>query len=326
MSLSRLGAVAFAAACACLPSLSSAQSSVSLYGLVDMSAGRAKPPGGEATWNVASGNMTTSFWGVKGTEDLGGGLKGIFALESFLRADTADAGRFTGDGFWARSAYVGLSSGLGTLTLGRNTTTLFVSTLLFNALGDSFGFSPSIRHYFTSGTATGDTGWSDSVSYGSPSFGGLTVKLQGAAGEGSGGKNWGGHLLYFGGPFAATLAYQKVEKGATVDDTKTLSGGVSWNFGWAKLFAQYGKVDNDTTGNSFKLADASVAVPIGAGSVLLAWGQLKPDTGAKRVTISGGYDHYLSKRTDVYAIVMRDDIDDVSPTGLSFGVGVRHRF
>lgn len=326
MSRPRLGAVAFAAACACLPALSSAQSSVTLYGLVDMSAGRSKAPGGEAIWNASSGNMTTSYWGVKGTEDLGGGLKGIFALESFLRADTGDSGRFATDNFWARSAYVGLSSGAGSLTLGRNTTALFLSTLLFNSFGDSFGYSPSIRHYFTSGTVTGDTGWSDSVTYTSPTMGGFSAKLQGAAGEGNGGKNWGGHLLYFGGPFGATLAYQKVEKGATIDDTKTVSGGVSWNLGWAKLFAQYGKVDNDTTGNTFKLTDASVSVPIGAGSALLAWGQLKPDVGAKRVTISGGYDYFLSKRTDLYAVVMRDEIKDVDPTGLSFSFGIRHRF
>jgi hypothetical protein len=74
---------------------------------------------------------------------------GTFALNSFLRADNGAAGRFNGDAFWARDAYVGLSGAFGTSLLGRNTTPLFVSTLLFNAFGDSFAFSPSIRQLFT---------------------------------------------------------------------------------------------------------------------------------------------------------------------------------
>lgn len=48
--------------------------------------------------------MTTSFIGVKGNEDLGGGMSAVFAIESFMRNDTGSAGRFDADTFWARSA------------------------------------------------------------------------------------------------------------------------------------------------------------------------------------------------------------------------------
>ena len=140
--------------------------------------------------SVDSGNMTTSFFGLKGGEDLGGGLTASFVIESFLRPDAGAAGRFATDNFWARSANVSLSSkSAGTLRLGRITTPFFIATLVHNALGDSFGFSPSIRQVFTSGTVTGDTGWSDAVSYSTPAMGGFSAVAMVAAGEGGGGRN-----------------------------------------------------------------------------------------------------------------------------------------
>jgi predicted porin len=193
-----------------------AQSSVTMYGLIDLSVGSSKAPGGTANKNVNSGNMTTSFIGFKGTEDLGGGMQAVFAIESFMRNDTGESGRFGTDTFWARSAYVGLSNSAGTLTFGRNTTALFVNTLIFNSFGDSFGFSPAIRHTFTSGgnfQVSGDTGWSDSIKYSSPRFGGLSFTGHAALGESNGGRNLGFSVLYFGGPFGAGFAWQSVEKG-----------------------------------------------------------------------------------------------------------------
>ena len=68
-----------------------AQSSVSLYGLVDLSVGSFQSPGADATKGVNSGNMTTSFYGLKGSEDLGSGLKANFAVESFMRRTPHDA-------------------------------------------------------------------------------------------------------------------------------------------------------------------------------------------------------------------------------------------
>ena len=311
----------------CLPGVALAQSSVQLYGLVDVSVGQFDLAGGLENKAVASGNMTTSYIGFKGTEDLGGGLSARFQIESFLRADTGESGRFGGDAFWARNAFVGLSGGFGSLSVGRNTTTLFVSTLLFNPFGDSFGFSPSIRHYFAGGVGvtTGDTGWSDSLSYASPKLGGLSFTVQAAAGEGNGGRNLGGQALYFGGPFAASLAYQTVEKGATVADTRTWQAGGSYDFGLVKLFGQYGQVHNDSTDVAYKLTELGASVPVGQGKLLLAWGRQAADTDITRNTTSLGYDHSLSKRTDVYAVWMNDQLTDRA-TGNSVAVGVRHRF
>ena len=218
-----LGALLLAAGAA------QAQSTVQLYGLFDMSVGVSKDPGASGSVkNAESGKMSTSFIGFKGSEDLGGGLSAIFQLDSFLRGDSGQAGRYNGDAFWARNAWVGLSSkDWGWVKLGRNTTPLFVSTLSFNAFGDSFGYSPSIRHVFTSNTVSGDSGWNDSVLYGTPVFGGFSGTAFVAAGEANGGRNTGLGLNYAGGPLAAALVYQDVKKGATIDDTKTWQG-VDW--------------------------------------------------------------------------------------------------
>lgn len=308
-----------------------AQSSVALYGLVDVSVGSSKNPGASASVkNVESGKMSTSFIGFKGTEDLGDGLTAFFQIDSFLRADGGQSGRFNGDAFWARNAFVGLrSKDWGDIKLGRNTTPLFVATLSYNPFGDSFGYSPSIRHIFTSGTTTGDSGWSDSVLYTTPTVSGFNGTAFVAAGEGQGGRNTGLSAQYnAGGPFAASIVFQKVGKdgGATpVDDSKTWLGSMSYDLGVVKLFGQYAKVDNTTRNIDYKVYEGGASVPIGNGKILAQYGQISPSIGAKRKTFTVGYDHWLSKRTDVYAMAMSDKLTGQS-NGNSFSVGVRHRF
>jgi predicted porin len=288
--------------------------------------GRFQAPGAAAVNAVESGKMTTSHIGFRGTEDLGGGLSAVFALEHFLRADTGSAGRFDADTFWARNAFVGLTGSFGSVHAGRLTTSLFVNTLRFNPFGDSFGFSPSIRHFFASGTVTGDSGWSDSVRYTSPTIGGAAFTAHVAAGEGNGGRNAGVSGQYGSGPVALAAAWQNVKKGATVADTTTWQLSGSYDFSVVKVFAQYGNVDNDTTKNDYKIAELGASVPVGdLGKVLMQWGQIDPKTGAKRTTVSVGYDHNLSKRTDLYGIYMNDKLSGLS-AGNSYGVGVRHRF
>ena len=327
--------VALAVCMALSATAAMAQSSVSMYGLIDLSVGQfavlnAAGTKYVETKGVNSGNMSTSFIGFKGTEDLGGGLSALFAIESFMRNDTGSASQFDTDTFWARSAYVGLKSGAGTLTLGRNTTSLFVNTLLFNSFGDSFGFSPAIRQTFTSGGAvqvSGDTGWSDSVKYASPSFGGLSFTGHVAAGENTGGRNVGLSALYFGGPFAGGFAWQKVEKGvgAFNPDTTAWQLGGSFNMAPVKFYAQYGSSDNKTINNTTKVIGLGADYALGAGKLMVQWNKQSPDVGADLKTLSFGYDHNLSKRTDVYAVYMNEKQTGLS-TGNSYAVGVRHRF
>lgn len=312
-----------------------AQSSVQIYGLIDMSVGSNKTPGGTSVRNVDSGKMSTSFYGFSGTEDLGGGLSAQFKLEGFLRGDTGEQGRFAGDAQFARTSSVGLShKDFGTISFGRTTTQLFVSTLLFNAFGDSFGYSPSIRHYFSSGagSVTGDTGWNDSIAYSSPTlsgfrFGTSVTTKESATGVGNGG-NWSMGLSYGGsGRFAASVVHQNVKKDAAVaiPDTATTQLGASYDFGLAKAFLQYGQIKNTTLSNRTNITGAGVRVPVGSGAFVAQYSATDLRVGADRETLSFGYLHTLSRRTELYAVVMSDKLDGLSSGG-GYSLGIRHRF
>ncbi|WP_084360457.1 porin [Hydrogenophaga palleronii] len=311
-----------------------AQSTVQVYGLIDMSVGSTKAPGGTSVTGVDSGRMSTSFYGFSGSEDLGSGLSAQFKIEGFFRGDTGEQARFNGDAQFSRTASVGLShKDFGSINFGRTTTQLFISTLMFNAFGDSFGYSPATRHYFASGagSVTGDSGWNDSVSYASPTLGGFRfgtsiATKESAAGVGNGG-NWSVGVSYSGGPLAASLVYQNVKKDAAAPlaDTETTQLGASYDFTVAKAFLQYGQVKNTTTLIKTDIVGAGVRVPLGAGAVIAQYGSMDLNVGADRDTVSLGYVHNLSRRTDVYAVFMHDKLEGLS-AGRSYSVGIRHRF
>jgi predicted porin len=349
-----LRASAIALACLAVGGVAHAQSSVSAYGLIDVSAGQFQTPGSAKLKRLDSGNMSTSYIGFKGSEDLGGGLRANFQLESFIGVDTGGAGRVTGvDAFWARNANVSLSGGFGTIKMGRQGPPLFVSTLLFNAFSDSFGFSPAIRQYYSLNVGTpnknvtplvGDSGWNNAIGYSLPSYGGLSATVLVAAGENaatSKGKNVGGNVLYFGGPVALTAAWQSVKsQGVLGQGIATFPGfagqtayqvGGSFDAGPVKLFAQYGKIktdankDVDTTNYN-----VGAKVPMGAGAVLVQYGNSKigtegvvGDTASK--IASAGYDYFLSKRTDIYAVVMFEKYTGFAH-GSNYAVGLKHTF
>jgi predicted porin len=332
-TMTKLSLAAAIAACA-LAGTAQAQSSASVYGLLDIGVGQFQSAGADKVWRADSGNMTTSFLGFRGSEDLGGGLKAKFVIEHFLRVDQGAAGRFDGDAFWARNAFVGLEGSFGSSTLGRNTTPLFVSTLAFNAFGDSFSFSPSIRHYFL-GAVLADTGWNNSIRYISPNLSGTTINAMANLSEGGGnGKNMSMSALYFAGPLGFAAAWQSVKNGAAgapagFGKQSAYQFGASYDLEVAKLFGQYGQVktyaaaDTKTTLYSF-----SASVPVGLGAVLLAYGSAEDETGsasATRKTLSVGYDYNLSKNTDVYAVYMNDKATGLS-AGNTFAAGIRSKF
>jgi predicted porin len=323
---------------ACVTTVS-AQSSLTLYGLVDLSVGEYQAAGAVKNKKVDNGNMTTSFWGLSGVEDLGGGLTAKFAIESFFRPATGEAGRFGTDAFWSRKSYVGLESAqLGTMTLGRNSTLMFVSTLKFNPFGDSFGFSPSIRQYFVLGGLLGDSGWSNTVAYYSPKMSGLNVDAMVTTSDAAPalGRNSSVSASYASGPFAMALTWQEVKNGVPVapagfKSQKATQVGASFDAKVAKFYAQWGKIKTDATVDSDNsLYQLGAAVPVLAnGKVLLAYGHSDTDTGAATTTVRKvttlGYDHNLSKRTDLYGVVMLDSKTGLA-RGTSYAVGMRHRF
>jgi predicted porin len=326
-----------------------AQSSVQVYGLIDLSLGQFQNAGTVKLKRLDSGNMATSYLGFKGKEDLGGGLSANFVLDAFLLADSGGASRVPGvDAFWARNANVSLSGGFGSVKLGRAGTPFFVSTLVFNSLIDSFGYSPSIRQYYNAPYGTpliGDSAWNNAITYSTPGgLGGFSANLMVAAGEGAAtakGRNVGLNVLYFGGPFAVTGAWQQVKAQGTLgrpisafpgfQSQSAYEVGGSYDLGAVKLFLQYGRVTTDATADvTTTNIHFSAKVPVGAGAVLAAFGDSKiatqgspADKKSQMLTLS--YDYFLSKRTDVYALYMLDKFTNLSK-GNTLALGVRHTF
>ena len=323
-----------------------AQSSVQLMGLTDVFVGSMKNAGDAGKKSVVdSGGMTTSWFGFKGTEDLGGGLKADFLLTSFIQVDTGSQGRFANDTFFSRDASVGLSGGFGSVKLGRGMAPNFLPSIIANPMGDSFKFAPVILHMnvpLFNGTGWGattpsDTGWSNEIVYTTPNIGGLTANVHYQFGEVAGDnskKNVGVNALYFNGPITLVGFYERDQisnpavPNTYLGSTKTdwMLGG-TYDFTVVKAFATYGQAKDDNTDNKAKTTQLGVSVPTGtAGKVLASYAQTKlSDTDVSRKTFTVGYDYALSKRTDVYAMAMNDRITHQTK-GNSFGLGIRHRF
>lgn len=340
-----------------------AQSSVTLSGLADAYVGSIRMAGDGRKTVLGSGGMSTSYWSVAGIEDLGGGLTAGFKLGAFYRIDSGDAGRYSGDNYFARDANVSLSGGWGTLSLGRSSAPNFLPTVLFNPFGDSFAFSPLVLHSavapvgFAYSTNTADTGWSNQIVYSTPSFGGLRANLHYQFGEQSSSglrdaNNHGIDLWYSAGPLALVAYYERAQIAnpagtsliANGDTRKSGMLGASYDFQWAKFFLTYGEARRELSDESSKTLQVGVSAPLGGGrlaasvaqtrrevpvylelAVLPGWTLESGAQATRRSTATIGYDHFLSRRTDLYANVMHDRASDVN-SGTSFGVGVRHRF
>ncbi|SIT39971.1 Outer membrane protein porin [Paraburkholderia piptadeniae] len=329
-----------------------AQSSVQLYGQVDEWVGATKFPGSKTAWNVSGGGMSTSYWGIKGSEDLGNGYKAIFTLEDFFRAQNGKFGRFDGDTFFGRNAYVGVESPFGTVTAGRLTTHLFVSTILFNPFIDSYVFSPMVYHVFlglgtfptytTDMGVVGDSGWNNAVQYSTPDFNGLSGSAMYAFGNTAGqnsSKKYSAQFLYFHGPFAATGVYQYVNFNNTPADLGSLVAGLksqsvaqlglSYDLKFVKFYGQYMYTKNDQEVGSWHVntAQGGVSVPLGTGTVMASYAYSRDAGGLDQMHQSAaiGYDYPLSKRTDVYAAYLYDKYTSQS-SGYTAGVGIRAKF
>ncbi|WP_133664003.1 porin [Paraburkholderia sp. BL10I2N1] len=318
-----------------------AQSSVAFYGLADAFVGELHPAGARGNaWQVGSGGMTTSYWGMSGQEDLGHGLKTVFTLEGFFRINSGQSGSFTGQSFFGRNAFVGLAGDFGKLTVGRNTAPLFVSTLLFNPFGNSFAFSPIVIHSYLDSAlgaapVQGDTALDNSLLYQTPQLGGLSGSVlysnAGVAGH-PGQANYSASVLYFAGPFSATAAVQSLHTTSILLNQATaqtayLVGG-AYRFALAKLYAQYEHIENNSPVKD-DTCQLGASVPAGAGSVLMSWAgtwrRQAPGANVRWMTAALGYDYPLSKRTDLYAAYRYDKVAGV-PSGSSMGAGLRVQF
>jgi predicted porin len=341
------------AAAALLALAGAAQAQVKLYGMVDMSVGsfeNAHAKGASVrTTEVASGKMMTSYFGLSGSEDLGGGLKAEFVLESFLGADNGQNVTNLANGFWSRGSFLALSGGFGKLAVGQYDNPLFTAGYLYNPFGSSMQFSPTMRHYYASnaslpsggnfaltGAAGFDTGFVNSLTYETPNMGGFMATLQYSPKESAAANtknSYSAAVNYTAGPLSAQLTYVKGGLAAAYsDDQKVWSLGGSYDFGMVKAFLQYTDSDSTTNAREDKMYQVGVTVPLSdKASVMASYGQLKRDPDAvgvaesKDKVFSLGYGYTLSKRTDVYGVFTNNTATGLE-SGQTFAVGIRHNF
>ncbi len=336
----------------------SAQSSVTLYGRLDAGLGRqttettgAAPVQSLTQTLVTSSALNTTFWGIKGTEDLGGGLKANFQLESGFAVDTGAAAAT----LFEREAHVGLAGGFGSVDFGRQ----------YSAYDALFGATNNIANtnvastgtVWATGVAAYATRLNNSISYQSPTVGGFSGKFVLGLGENAvnatvttaaanAAQNVSLNLMYGAGPLVVGLAYQKdqaqligvLPAASSFNDTTNTLLAASYDLGVAKLTGGYNKASNKTRNdNEYQLG---VNVPMGATTLFAGYsksassGANLADLNSHGFTLAGAYS--LSKRTTLYAGYLSTSVEGsavaVLPANIStvktttFATGVRHTF
>jgi predicted porin len=298
MKLRPVVLAALAAVCA----VASAEDSLTVFGIVDLAARVVKND--DTQYQLASGGMSTSRLGFRGTEDLGGGLSAGFWLEARLTPDTADS-NFTFD----RRSTVSLTSRTaGELRLGRDWVPTYYEWLRFDPFGDA-GLGASTRMAAGSGIVPPGGAYStlaradNLVAYFTPAgLGGLFAHVAVAAGEGQpGNKYMGGRLGYSDGPIVGSASYGRTEVTAS-DDAVLWSVGGAYDFRFMRLMGFYSTLEIGSSSQDNWLL--GVTAPFGAWQVLGSYQGMNGSGGlngqeAWGVAVSAVYS--LSKRTAVYA-------------------------
>ncbi|MES2718207.1 MAG: porin [Pseudomonadota bacterium] len=317
--------------------VASAQSSVTLYGRVDLSINK---PTGSANKNMSNGSG--SRFGVRGVEDLGGGLSAFFNLEHRFDADTGaqSAGPIAASAtsnaaplsrFWTGRSIVGLQGGFGKITLGREYTTAFLQSQL---AADPWGWDTVVSgtpsgglNQLITGGAIARVRNDSSLTY-NFSAAGFSVGAQIAEATDTinnfNKKPFNFALNYAAGPVSLGLGYEKTGQVAA-DTAKWLTVNGSFNLGAVKLGALYGK-GNTAAGADHKSYLLTAVAPLGQGEFRASYGRLKNETAnvdaAKGFAL--GYHYALSKRTTLYTDFLRNTALATNKTGYDFGI--KHNF
>jgi predicted porin len=300
--------LAILAALAAVSAAASAQSNVTLFGVLDEAARYVKN-GDLKMKSLVSGGINTSRLGVRGTEDLGDGLKAGFWLETGLNPDSGT--QSDGTRFWNRRSTVSLIGNFGEVRLGRDYTPTYTGYSDYDPFGDN-GVAASGKFDSSLGTAR-DTGTraDNQIAYFTPgNLGGFYGRASVASGEGTAGKKYiGGRAGYAAGPLDVSASYGQTTVAPVLgeDKFKTADIGASYDFGVVKATGYY-------TQSKFvdqKIATYSIGaiVPIGVGQLKAAYTHANASgTNAAGVNVDAndanqfavGYVYNLSKRTAVY--------------------------
>ena len=330
-----------AALVASLPLFAQAQSSVTMYGIVDASVGieDTDTPGTDSTFVVQSGTQSTSRIGFRGTEELGNGLKALFNIEADVNVDTGAGNNV----LFQRRAVVGMEGGFGTVTVGREYSPAAAIAQASDALGHGF-YGSSLASFV--GTDRLTRRLSNSVNYKSKAWNGITVGAAYGAGEQQTGpsrdvKGVSLEATNFGIYLGA--AYQETD--LVGGKKKEYASGVGYKWSDFEVRAGYLVADPAGGNNAYEQINVGGTFATGPNKFFLQFQRQELGNGAEGNGMTLAYTYTLSKRTTLYstfAILKNNDTGTFGltsaggtfgPAATAFGadpkvfnVGVRHSF
>ena len=309
----------------------SAQSSVTLFGIVDATIQRVTNKDGPSVTRLTNSGYNSSRLGFRGTEDLGGGASASFWLEAGLTNDDgtgvasnvnnqAVLGFVPGTGAnppvrpgsqgltFNRRSTVSLAGGWGEVRLGRDYTPQFWNLTVFDPFGtNGIGTTQTLNSIITGSTAVRA---SNSLGYFLPgNLGGFYGQYQHYLGENASGAansndgtGDGFRIGWANGPINVALGMSETKNHIAGVDAKFKQNNVGgqWDFGFAQLMGHYSWDSvGDTDAQGWLLGGLW---GIGAGQIRLAYSEYKIKLGSepKSAKWALGYVHNLSKRTAVY--------------------------
>lgn len=299
-----------------------AQSSVTVYGIADVWVGSVKAGGGSRTTVMESGGVSGSRWGLKGSEDLGGGLKANFLLEQGFAIDTGATA--AGQAF-ARQAYVGFSGGFGEVKLGKMWTAYDDISGAANSAFDS-ALSPQNNVWYSTGY---DANPANGFYYASPNMGGISGAFSYSLDEKTTGRSavTALHVKYEGGPLYVGFGYQNQNPYGPEAATKFIRLNGTYDLGVAKVLAGYGKVDYPGTSSNATDWELGVDVPMSSTLTLSGGVAGSKLAGVKSTGYALAAAYSMSKRTTLYGGFHSSSEKNTNAGDLDvLAVGVKHTF
>ena len=308
------------------PALALAQTSTSVYGIADAGVRHttgmtaANAPSAASATSLASGVNNTSRFGLRGREELGGGLYALFNFETGLNIDSGSTANAK---FFDRAAIVGLGGAWGQLAAGRQTNLLADAVSPVDAAGMRFAsFNPNIvtaalsNHglgieYGTAGSASGSYRLDNALKY-TGRFGPVTARAMYSFGENAGStpaqSSAGAGLAYAAGNWTVSGAVQRF-KTAGNQTLQAATLGTAYQMGRVRLAANTARSEGDTSATARtqqRVHSAGATWPVtGAVDLTAAVYRLdrqragKQEDGYTRAILFAEYK--LSRRTKLYA-------------------------
>ncbi|WP_288252230.1 porin [uncultured Hydrogenophaga sp.] len=315
-----------------------AQSSVTLFGIMDVNVRHTSTEIGGAKTSLtemAQDGTASSRLGFRGVEDLGGGMSASFWLEGALNPDTGTAGGLS----FQRRSTVSLSGGFGEVRLGRDYVPTFWNHTVYDPFGtNGLGSSINMWGTVTGGAIATNVRSNNMISYFTPNMGGFQAQLSYGFKEvdtGTSPSDYQGlRLVYAAGPLSVAFATAS-EGNVGAADSRRSNIGASYDFGFIKPMFNYTTAKEKVTDDKATNLMIGLTAPVGPGLIKASYTRTEAEdaTGAEADgnQIALGYEYGLSKRTALYGNVARIKADagllnaaEYKRTG--FELGIRHAF